>query len=206
MMNNKNLARLAILTLCLTFVSTSLLGGTLAKYTSNVTASATATVADWSIEVNGDEITVATPPTVTFDLFTTTVKEVDGETTDTEVATGTGALIAPGTGGEFNLVISNASEVSAEYTIELSEENDDGIPIVYSVDDGATWREDITALATLTGTLAHGATATSETKTIKWKWVFEKDDAGNIVDTNLGIAGTKATVAVTADITVNQLD
>ena len=202
MMNNKNLARLAILTLCLTFVSTSLLGGTLAKYTSNVTASATATVADWSIEVGDTEITVDPVPTVTFGLFST-VKEYDFSGTDDDVATG--SLIAPGTGGEFALEIENLSEVSAKYAIVLSEVNDGGIPIEYCVDDGA-WKTSIADLSTsLEGELKLGAAPVSATKTIKWRWAFEKDDARDIADTALGIAGTD-TVAVTANITVTQLD
>ena len=202
MMNNKNLARLAILTLCLTFVSTSLLGGTLAKYTSEVTATSTATVADWNITVNGDEITVDPTPTVTFDLFTTAVKEENGTTADTDVATGATALIAPGTGGKFALEINNLSEVSAEYAIVLSNTNNGAIPIEYSV-NGTDWKTSITDLNTLLdGELKLGAT-TNETQTIYWKWAFVGDDAK---DTALGIADDKATVTVTADITVTQLD
>ena len=204
MMNNKNLARLAILTLCLTFVSTSLLGGTLAMYTSEVSATATATVADWNVTVNGDEITVASP-SVSFDLFSTTVKEENGTTEDADVKTGSSALIAPGTGGKFELVINNASEVSAKYEIALTAANAGNIPIEYSK-DGTNWVTDITTLDTdLEGELLLTGT-TNETQTIYWKWAFYKDDAGDIADTALGIADSKASVTVTANITVTQLN
>ena len=200
MMNNKNLARLAILTLCLTFVSTSLLGGTLAMYTSEVSATATATVADWSIEVEGTEITVNPVPSVTFDLFST-VKEDDTTSKEDDVATG--SLIAPGTGGTFTLDINNLSEVSAKYEIALTAENDGNIPIEYSK-DGTNWVTDITSLdADLEGELLLTGT-TSGSKTIYWKWEYETgDDPG---DTALGTADNKATVTVKADITVTQLD
>ena len=211
MMNNKNLARLAILTLCLTFVSTSLLGGTLAKYTSEVTATGKATVAKWEITVDGDEITVDTPPTVSFDLFDTAVNDTLDNLDEDDVAD---ALIAPGTTGEFAFDIENKSEVNASYTIELSETTTSGLPIQYST-DGATWHDDIADLdADLTDDLDMGDTTSGTTSTtVKWKWAFDdatSDVAGqtDATDTAFGIAAKTSSeeLKISAKITVTQKD
>ena len=211
MMNNKNLARLAILTLCLTFVSTSLLGGTLAKYTSEVTATGTATVADWEITVNDNEITVASAPTVTFDLFTTSVNDTLNNFDETDVGDD---LIAPGTTGEFAFKIENKSEVNARYTIELSETTTSGIPIQYST-NGTAWHDDIADLeADLTGDLAMGASTSGTTSTtVKWRWAFDTTTSTftgqtDDTDTALGIAAKTSSdeLGISAKITVTQVD
>ena len=52
MMKKNHAARLGALALALTLVSTCLMGGTLAKYTTTVTGTATATVAKWVFNAN----------------------------------------------------------------------------------------------------------------------------------------------------------
>ena len=214
MMNNKNLARLAILTLCLTFVSTSLLGGTLAKYTSEVTATGTASVADWEITVNSNEITVNPVPSVTFNLFTTLNDTFGGgNSPEGDVTAG---LIAPGTTGEFAFNIENKSEVNASYTIELSETTPSGLPIQYSI-DGTTWVDTIANLNTsLMGDLAMGATTSGTTSTtVQWRWAYDDTDTiahhasqTDAADTAFGIDAktTADELKISAKITVTQKD
>ena len=111
--------------------------------------------------------------------------------------------VAPGTQGEFDIVLKNASEVNAEYTIDYTvtlptvtiEETEYTLPIKFSV-DGETWEDnlaDVTKKAINMGA--------EETIKVQWKWVINGNDA---VDTAFGIAAPSVTVKV--DITAEQVD
>lgn len=106
MMKKNHAARLGALALALTLVSTCLMGGTLAKYTTTVTGTATATVAKWSFKANGETATIA-------NLSLTPTKY--NNVTDNK--------IAPGTSGFFEIKAKNDSEVGASYTIEFTASN-----------------------------------------------------------------------------------
>ena len=177
-------------------------GGTFAKYTSSSTGTGTATVAKWDIRVgSADGTNITTSDTFTFDLFET-LKESDLTANETDV-TGD-SIIAPGTGGEFNIAIYNQSEVTAKYAIDYTV-NKNGIPVQFSVDDGATWTDDltdITAGAATTLAAKSGSTVDSDTITVQWRWIFDGNDS---IDTALGIDGT-AQLVVTAVITATQVD
>ena len=79
-MNKDNrLVKFTAFVLLITIIAICLVSGTFAKYTSEATASATATVAKWSIEVNDTEIAVTGDhDTIEFDLFETINDTVDG--------------------------------------------------------------------------------------------------------------------------------
>ena len=132
-------------------------------------------------------------------------------------------LIAPGTSGSFAMEVDNLSEVDAEYTIELAEEqlNMPGTPaysapIEYSLTglDGS-WTGDITTLNADT-TWMNGVDldmlSGTKTVTVYWRWVYSTDAAADAIDTAIGIAAQTDTdaddpaVKVTATITVTQLD
>ena len=208
-MKNK-LQRFMILVIALTVVSLMLVSGTYAKYTTSATGSDTATVAKWSIKVNDTEMAISPTPTVTFNLFST-IKEADGTSTEEHVATG--KKIAPGTGGSFALAVENASEVTAEYSINLAVTNAGGVPIEFST-DGTTWKStaDVGDLSVATTTIAMGASATT---TVYWRWAFTGAQSSNftttqneVTDTALGIAArtSAAQVQVNATITATQVD
>ena len=184
--------------LVMVLITACFVSGTFAKYTSEAAGGDTATVAKWSILV-GDEngsVDIASNDTVEFNLFDT-VNDTDG-TGETDVASG---KIAPGTSGEFNFSIENASDVTAEYIISLEVTNANSIPIEFSLDDGLTWESEITGIDVQT--LAIGDT---DNINFQWRWAFEdSDDAGrDEADTQLGIV--EAALSVKATITVDQVD
>lgn len=209
-MKKNTMMRLASVLLVAVLMTTCVISGTFAKYTSTVSASSTATVAKWSFKVNDDEIATTSSPTVKFDLFTT-VNEADTTTTEEHVSSN---KIAPGTGGSFTIKVKNDSEVTAQYTITFTETNTDNIPLQYSV-DGTTWKDSIAELE-LTNftsqTLAIGAGEVSHT--VYWRWVFDDTTSGahngqtDATDTVLGIQAqtTASTVEISMNITVTQVD
>lgn len=197
--------RIAGVMFCASLLMTCLISGTLAKYTSTATGSATATVAKWAIKVGGSNI--ATTDTVTFDLFET-VKEADGTAEETDVAAG---KIAPGTGGSFELQIANESEVDAKYSIALTETNTSSIPIQYSLDKTA-WADDLTAINTAQTDVELDKENGTKTVTVYWRWMFEGTAQGahsgqtDAADTALGIAATAPAVEIAASFTATQVD
>ena len=174
-------------------------GGTFAKYTSSATGTDSATVAKWSFKVG--ETDIATTDTFTFDLFKT-IKDSDGINNETEMNPVDGSIIAPGTQGSFDLVLTNASQVTAQYAIDYTVTNNNDIPVKFSVDGGTTWTDD---LADVTASDSTKLAANSGTTTIKvqWKWDFNGSD--DSFDTALGIGGN-AVLTVKAEVTATQVD
>lgn len=219
-MRKNKMMRLASGLLVAVLLTTSMISGTFAKYTSTKSGSDSARVAKWSIIANGTEdITLADPATITFDLFGTIEDTAAPSETDvknlSDPADGK-TVIAPGTKGSFELTVQNKSEVNAIYTITLAESNDDEIPLKYSV-DGENWVDSIEALSmTALTNVAINMEAAASTQTVYWKWVFDNEvpDAGghigqtNASDTALGVGAqnTPAEVTITATITATQVD
>ena len=101
----------ACMMLSATMLAACVVAGTMAKYTSNTSMSASADVAKWSIQVDGDEIQELSPKNLSFTIYDT---NPSGEkVTDEEVTTG---KIAPGTWGYAEIDIKNAGEVDADIT------------------------------------------------------------------------------------------
>ena len=113
MKKNKTMRLAAILLVCV-LLTTSVISGTFAKYTSEATGSDSARVAKWAFEVNDAAITATN--SFKFDLFNT-VYEV-GTTADDVDVKDTETIIAPGTEGQFAIVLENLSEVTASYEID----------------------------------------------------------------------------------------
>lgn len=210
-MKKNKIMRAAALMLSLTLVSSCFVGGTFAKYVSEATGTDSARVAKWSFEVNDAEITTAN--TFTFDLFATaTLKDTDGNT-ETDVAAADAAtqkqLIAPGTQGQFDIVLENLSEVSAKYAIDytVTEPENTDIPILFSVDNGSSWTADLADVAASDTDTKLAANNGTKTITVKWMWAYEQTNvaAGDAADTALGIKGTD-TVTVSAKVTATQID
>ena len=178
-------------------------GGTFAKYTSSGTGTDSATVAKWSFKVG--ETDIATTDTFTFDLFKT-IKDSDGINNETEMNPVDGSIIAPGTQGSFDLVLTNASQVTAQYAIDYTVTNNNDIPVKFSVDDGTTWTNDLADVAASDSTKLAANSGTT-TITVQWRWRFEADNVteGDNADTTLGKDGT-ATLEVSAKVTATQVD
>ena len=224
-MKKNRMMRLASILLVCVLLSTSVISGTFAKYTSDATAFDTARVAKWKITYAGGsnagvDIT-GTNETIVFDLFNT-VNEADTTASEEHVKKdNTTAIIAPGTGGSFKMTVKNESEVTAKYTIALTETRNDGIFVQYSLDNKA-WYDDFSTINSDTNmkdvvlAMENG----SKEVTIYWRWVFDKgvDTTGHAgqndaSDTALGVAAAAAasdatmpSVTVTALITATQVD
>lgn len=174
-------------------LSTCAISSTFAKYTTAQTGTDSARVAKWNIQINSTSMKTTTA-TFGFDLFDTTY---DDATSPSVKSSEDDKVIAPGTTGSFALVIENSSEVTAEYIIEFSVTNTENIPVKFSVDNGASWTDNLTNVTETA--LAMGS---SETITVQWKWEFSGDDS---TDTGLGEKGTD-TLTVSAKVTATQVD
>lgn len=212
--------------LVLTMVSTSLVSGTFAKYTKQVSATDTARVAKFAFDLSDGTNTLdeATAAPVSIDLFDTVDAGLYDDGTD-------GTFIAPGTTGSVVLSLDNLSEVDITVAFALTETNAGNIPIYYTIGAGTqrysavlsgdyvvsvdtltyqTLAQMQTALNALAGTVqaSDGTTAVSLADiTLNWTWAFETAGTGqsDTLDTALGVAGT-ATVKLDIACTVTQVD
>lgn len=204
-MKKNRMMRLASILLVCVLLTTSVISGTFAKYTSEATVEDTAIVANWAFTVNEQDITDAT--TITFDLFGTVSDDTTLSGDDENVANGSTPIIAPGTGGSFSMRLKNTSEVAAKYALDYTVD-EAGVPLQWST-DGTTWTADLDDVAaSAETTLAVGAA--EKTVTVYWKWAFEANDVetaqSDTSDTALGNAATKAQPKVTVKITATQVD
>ena len=174
-------------------------GGTFAKYTSSGTGTDSTTVAKWSFKVG--ETDIATTDTFIFELFKT-IKDSDGINNETEMNPVDGSIIAPGTQGSFDLVLTNASQVTAQYAIDYTVTNNNDIPVKFSVDGGTTWTNDLADVAASDSTKLAANSGTTTIK-VQWKWDFNGSD--DSFDTALGIGGN-AVLTVKAEVTATQVD
>ena len=202
-MNNKKRSSMMVrlvAALAVTMMFTMcLVGGTFAKYTSSATGNDNANVAKWSFKVG--ETDIATTDTFTFDLFKT-IKDSDGINNETEMNPVDGSIIAPGTQGSFDLVLTNASQVTAQYAIDYTVTNNNDIPVKFSVDGGTTWTNDLADVAASDSTKLAANSGTTTIK-VQWKWDFNGSD--DSFDTALGIGGN-AVLTVKAEVTATQVD
>ena len=196
-MKKNKMMRLASLLLVCVLLTTSVISGTFAKYTTSATASDAARVAKWDIQINDAQM--QQNHTFAFDLFST-VKDSDGSD-ETDISTADGSIIAPGTRGEMAFKLENNSEVTAEYTIDYTIENTANIPVVFSL-DGADWKNSIDELDVSTPVrMEIGEAAT--TVTVYWMWAFNGGD--DAFDTELGLKGTDI-ITVTAEVVATQVN
>ena len=194
--------KIATLMLALTLITCCFVGSTFAKYTSESTATDSATVAKWAFTVGSDNIVANN--TFTFDLFST-VYDLDAETDkvlttdDAQIVNDSEGkvLIAPGCGGYVTVTLTNSSEVEATYAVAYTAA-EAGVPLKWSAtNNGTDWTETPTNISATT--IAAGGQATI---TLYYMWAFEGD---NTADTTLGAAGTAAP-SITAVVTVTQAD
>lgn len=198
MKNDKKLVKFILVLLLIVAIALIAVSGTYSKYTSSASGTDTVTVAKWSIIVNDNDIAVD-GATISFNLFDT-INDSDGST-ESDV---TSEMIAPGTSGSFALAVTNASDVTAKYSITLEQTAGDTVPLQYST-DGQTWYSDISSLSLSGESLAIGGSATT---TVYWQWAYYTDDATDTNDTTLGVssADSAVSVTITGTITATQVD
>lgn len=196
-MEKNKVSKLVAVVLLLVMIALVLVSGTYAKYTSTASGSDSARVAKWSFTVGKTDI--ADSESFAFNLFET-INDTDGKTVETDVVSANGdKVIAPGTSGSFDIELTNASEVTAQYGINFTVTNTNNIPVKFSI-DGVECDEGLDNIsASDTTKLAPKA---KKTITVQWKWDYSGDD---VTDTGLGKDGT-ATLAVKADVTATQVD
>ena len=113
-MNRKITGRLGAVALILTLISMSFAGGTLAKYTADVTGTATATVAKFAFDLNGATEQSASRTINLSDLF----KNTYGAGSEVSAAA---AVVAPGTSGSAKITLSNKGEVAIQPTFTVTQ-------------------------------------------------------------------------------------
>lgn len=217
-MKKNKMMRMASALLVATLLSTSVIAGTFAKYTTTVSGSDKAIVAKWDVGVKGDDgVAFGEKTAATVDIFkASAVYDTKGETeqkdTDVYNPTSGDAVIAPGTYGKFTYTLSNQSDVNATYSVTYSAD-EKSVPLQWSL-DGNNWKDDITELnvsdeaINMPSNGKNGA-ATEAPITIYWKWAYTDDavvtqtDEG---DTNLGTASTLAQPTATISVQFTQVD
>lgn len=222
LMKKHNMMRAASALAVVTLLSTGLISGTLAKYTSAGSGTAeTARVAKWSFGVRADGTNsgttdLAAKQNFTFDLFKT-VKDSDGTSDEGDVKNSTTdgkTVIAPGTSGSVDLYLSNDSEVTTGYKVEFVAENPDNVPLKYAITSAntsfasLTWVDSVASLnqdkTTKDNALAAGGNIIYH---VYWKWDFENASVTDkdASDTDLGKSGS-ANPKITATVTATQVD
>lgn len=197
-------------------LTTCLIGGTFAKYTTGAKASTGARVANWGFSSDNS---------ISFDnlfkdSYNGTVKSNDGS-----------KIIAPGTSGSVQFSFAyddsegNAPEVAYSFTVAVTGDCADEIKanpdIQFRVDNGefGTWDKMVADLKALSGEsdgsknyepgqLPEAFTAAGERHTISWQWLFTdspETDAQNVVDTAMGNAASLAECSLGVSILATQI-
>ena len=216
-MKKNRMMRLASLLLVLVLMTSSVVGGTFAKYVSEVEVTDAARVAYW-----GFGRTAAT----TFDLFDGVyVDATNGTTVKSDVN-----VVAPGTAKEtkFAFAYTNSDEGPTAPEVAYTFVVDADITGNYTaLDNNANfvWTLDGTPYQTVAlllkaiedldgnknqnryeaGTLPTGFGFDSE-HTIGWAWEFYTGDAADEIDTAMGNATDLADISITITITATQID
>lgn len=209
-------ARLVVLVAVMTLITASLVSGTFAKYTTEVSGTDTVRVAKFAFDVSEGSTDMNTTGTA-IDIFS--MAPDDG------VTTSPAGIIAPGTTGSFALDLSNTSEVDVDVAFTLTETNPSDVPVYYLYNtqrysdvltgaytgDNAGTYQTIAQLATAMEAAAaglseatDGVTASELTYALTWVWAFDSAGSGQSdeADTALGLAGTpEITLEITCTAT-----
>lgn len=180
-MKKSSLRNLGVMAVVLCLVTTCLLGGTLAKYTSTVNGSATVTAANWSFKAGSTDVGT--------DAFSVDLNN----TLTTNIAAG---KIAPGASGEFAIKLdAQSSDVGVDYSIVFSEATDNTLPsaLKFTIESAQVELE-----TPVTGKIPYDTNSANMTKTItvKWEWPYNADgsdniDAGKSGVLNIAITGSQ---------------
>jgi len=183
-------------------ITMACIGGVFAKYITEAISADNARVAYWGINAVSS-----------VDLFKT---EYDGavDPTNTVVSANTDKVIAPGTEGSSRIGITSAGVPEVAYkVVSLIAVESEGFgeynPVQLSLDGGINWlslNEFEGAInAEFEKTIYPGGT-TPDDITISWRWLFEVDDATDVLDTELGNMIVAPSLTITAELKAVQID
>jgi hypothetical protein len=210
-------ARITILLLVLCLISTAMLSGTFAKYTSEYAGADTALIAKWDVKFNGNEPTTSTAE---LDLFSHAYK------TNINEKEGKDYIIAPGVSGEFTLKVENKGDVAAEITFDIGVDETStapSAPIEYKLDGGDEWGNLADLMDKLNGTsegledpvplLTVAAENGTAEQIVEWRWPFDGSDVyetNDEDDTELGKASangaSRSTYILNVTATATQIE
>ena len=214
-MKKNRMMRLASLLLVLVLMTSSVVGGTFAKYTTSATSQDTARVANWGFD-NTATISIE-------NLFHTAY--------DNTNVSGYADVIAPGTTNKANFQFTydetnySAPEVAYTFTVSVDGSYCD-TPIAHNpniqwrLDNGAwgDWGTLLTNIKGLSGdntdgimdyqagTLPSAFGADDAVHTVEWQWIFSTSDAQDAADTEMGNAVDLADVKLVITINATQID
>lgn len=188
-MKKTKMTKLLAVLLVVCMMSTSVVGGTLAAYTSEVTGTGTVTVAAWGIGFkNGGNTT-----SEDFTISVATTKDSNSLVEST--------VIAPGDTGSFSLAITDSlAKAEVAYTYSIKIENANNLPIKFYTDSDCT-----TAWSDITGVVEAGEQISNSTTvanaTIYWQWETYSDTS----DTAWGVEAAKesGTTDYTFEVTMS---
>lgn len=208
-MKKNKMMRLASLLLVAVLLTTSVIGGTFAKYTTEMSANDSARVAAWGF---GEDTTVE------FDLFSTSY---DG----TVLSSNADNVIAPGTAQTENVKFAykdttgkGAPEVDYVVTLAVDEantsvaesiKNNPAITWCFNGTTYGTWDAMITAIKGYSENVEAGklpTLASEDGLTIGWKWEFLDTADQNKTDTDMGNAASLAECKLAIKLTAAQVD
>lgn len=197
-MKKKFVGRLGVVALALTLITTCLMGGTLAKYTAQVSGSASATVAKFAFDLNGATEQTANQTISLTDLFKNTYS-------NGKVQGASGALVvAPGTSGSAKITLKNEGEVAIKPSFTITETNAGSIPLQYAVTTTAaapTADADWKAADALAPDEKTVAIAGTQDFYLHWRWNTASTDAA---DTTLGTKTVLDSAKLDISCTVTQ--
>lgn len=225
-MKKNRMMRLASILLVCVLMTTSVISGTFAKYTTSVTDSDSARVAKWGFE----------PAEIVLDNLFVNVYAMDAANPwATNSVVGATDVIAPGTAGSasfgFNFdETNNISAPEVAYSFEISTvgsnigntiKENSNIQWKLDNDEWGTWDQLIASIEKLDGSVAGAGLCAPNTlpvafdtdgeiHTVSWRWLFndvaDVNDPQNVKDTAMGNADTLDTVSITITVTATQVD
>lgn len=228
-MKKNNTMRIAAGLAVAALLSTCLVSGTYAKYTTSGSSTDTARVAKWGVKVEADGGGAFSGKYAKDDVNFT---KGDGNTV---VAQGSYNVVAPGTKGEFKAAtvsgkpevavhVANSAEVSLNgWTIDtetssigqVTDSGDFYCPLTFNVNGqkvdvssckSATDAEDAiekAVAATSDDYVAGTDLSADKSAKIEWAWAFDGNDSS---DTKLGNLTTAPTINISVTTTVTQID
>lgn len=211
-MKKNKIMRFASALLVLAMLTTCVISGTFAKYTTKVEGTDTARVAKWGFKEAAASVTLDNLFNKTYD------KNVEGKAD----------VIAPGTANSaqfgFTYDGNGAPEVAYTFKIDTTgsacaDEIKNNPNIQWKLDNGAwgTWDKLLTAIGALNaqeeyaaGELPAAFSATVTTHTVAWQWAFESAGAGqaaqDTLDTSMGNKAPLDKVTLKITVTATQID
>lgn len=211
-MKKNKIMRFASALLVLAMLTTCVISGTFAKYTTNVEGTDTARVAKWGFKEAAASVTLDNLFKKTYD------KNVEGAVD----------VIAPGTtnSAQFGFTYDGTGAPEVAYTFKIdttgsvcADEIKNNPNIQWQLDGGTwgSWDELLTAIAALNtktdyaaGELPAAFSATVTTHTVAWQWAFESAGAAqaaqNTLDTKMGNKAALDAVTLKITVTATQID